>query len=55
MPRCHLDGDPVVQIQINVRHASTACFPRSTVAIRENVMSLMGSADVHLDLEGRIA
>jgi hypothetical protein len=55
MIRCLLDGDLVVRILTSVLHASTACCPLSIVAILENVMNTMDSADVHLDSEGRIA
>jgi hypothetical protein len=55
MVRCLLDGDLVVRILTSVLHASTACCLLSIVAIQENVMNMMDSADVHLDSEGRIA
>jgi hypothetical protein len=55
MIRCLQDGDLVVRTPTSVRHVSTASCPLSTVAILENVMNMMDSADVHLDSEGRIA
>ena len=55
MSRCLQDGDLVVRILTSVHRASTAYCPLSIVAIRENVMNMTGSADVHLGSAGRIA
>ena len=55
MGRCLQDGGLVVRTLTSVHRASTAYCPLSIVAIRENVMNMMDSADVRLVSEGRIA